>query len=119
MLAGATVLTHPTNRGYGAAIRTGIAEAKRLCAPAVVLMDADGQHRVEDVPDVVRPILDGDADVAVGSRFADGRTRRLASANLAEHGLTWLSNFGSGVKLSDSQSGMRAFSPLRTRRSAA
>jgi Glycosyl transferase family 2 len=110
-LAGATVISHSTNRGYGAAIRTGIAAAQELHASAVVLMDADGQHRVEDVPVVVRPILDGDADVAVGSRFADARTHVPPLRRVAQHGLTWLSNMGSGIKLSDSQSGMRAFSP--------
>jgi glycosyltransferase involved in cell wall biosynthesis len=110
-LAGATVITHPTNSGYGAALRTGLTAAQQLHALAVVLMDADGQHRVEDLRAVVRPILDDEADVTVGSRFADKRTRVPHVRRLAQHGLTWLSNVGSGVKLTDSQSGMRAFSP--------
>src|SRR5258708_28429859 len=74
-LAGAEVVSHPKNRGYGAAIQTGLAAAQGLNPRAVVLMDADGQHRYEDVRDLVRPILDDAADVAVGSRFADVRTR--------------------------------------------
>jgi len=110
-LAGARVVNHPSNRGYGAAIRTGLAAAKELNPPAVVLMDADGQHRVEDVPQVAQPVLDGQADVVVGSRFADARTRVPAVRRLAQHGLTWLSNVGSGVRLTDSQSGLRAFGP--------
>jgi glycosyltransferase involved in cell wall biosynthesis len=110
-LAGAQVISHPMNRGYGAAIQTGLAEAGKLEPRAVVLMDADGQHRVEDVVDLLRPILDDTADVAVGSRFADGRSRVPPMRRVAQHGLTWLSNFGSGVKLTDSQSGMRAFGP--------
>jgi glycosyltransferase involved in cell wall biosynthesis len=110
-LAGANVVIHPTNSGYGAAIRTGLTTAQTLDASAVVLMDADGQHRVEDLRDVVRPILDDEADVVVGSRFADGRTRVPHVRRIAQHGLTWLSNVGSGIKLTDSQSGMRAFSP--------
>jgi glycosyltransferase involved in cell wall biosynthesis len=110
-LAGAQVVSHPRNRGYGAAIRTGLAAAQELEPRAVVLMDADGQHRVEDVRDVVRPILDGEADVAVGSRFFDERTRVPRVRRVAQHGLTWLSNVASGVKLTDSQSGMRAFGP--------
>jgi glycosyltransferase involved in cell wall biosynthesis len=110
-LAGAQVISHPTNRGYGAAIRTGLAAAQKLDPRAVVLMDADGQHRVEDVCDLVRPILEDEADVAVGSRFADDRTRVPPMRKVAQHGLTWLSNVGSGVKLTDSQSGMRAFGP--------
>jgi glycosyltransferase involved in cell wall biosynthesis len=114
-LAGAQVVSHPKNRGYGAAIRTGLAAAQELEPRAVVLMDADGQHRFEDVRDLVRPILEGEADVAVGSRFVDGRTRVPPIRRVAQHGLTWLSNLGSGVKLTDSQSGMRAFGPRALR----
>ncbi len=110
-LAGGQVIDHASNRGYGAAIQTGLKAAQQLEPRAVVLMDADGQHRVEDVCDVLRPILDDDADVAVGSRFADGRTRVPPVRRVAQHGLTWLTNVGSGVKLTDSQSGMRAFGP--------
>ena len=110
-LAGARVVTHVANLGYGAAIRSGLEAARELTPRAVLLMDADGQHRVEDVPTVLRPIIAGEADVAVGSRFADQRTQVPPMRRLAQNGLTWLSNFGSGVKLTDSQSGMRAFSP--------
>ena len=110
-LAGAQVISHVGNHGYGAAIRTGLAAAQKLDPRAVVLMDADGQHRVEDVCDLVRPILEGEADVAVGSRFVDSRSQVPRMRKVAQHGLTWLSNVGSGVKLTDSQSGMRAFGP--------
>src|ERR671932_2046791 len=110
-LAGAQVFGHVGNRGYGAAIRTGLAAAQKLDPRAVVLMDADGQHRVEDVLDLVRPVLEDEADVAVGSRFVDNRTQVPRMRKVAQHGLTWLSNVGSGVKLTDSQSGMRAFGP--------
>jgi glycosyltransferase involved in cell wall biosynthesis len=110
-LAGAQVISHPTNRGYGAAIKTGLAAAQKLEPRAVVLMDADGQHRVEDVLDLVRPVVGDEADVAVGSRFADDRTQVPRMRRVAQHGLTWLTNVGSGVKLTDSQSGMRAFGP--------
>src|ERR671932_2067777 len=110
-LAGAQVINHIGNRGYGAAIRTGLAAAQKLDPRAVVLMDADGQHRVEDVIDLARPVLEDEADVAVGSRFVDNRTQVPRMRKVAQHGLTWLSNVGSGVKLTDSQSGMRAFGP--------
>jgi glycosyltransferase involved in cell wall biosynthesis len=110
-LAGARVVTHTTNLGYGAAIRSGLEVARELNPRAVVLMDADGQHRVEDVPVVLRPVIAGEADVAVGSRFADKRTQVPRLRRVAQNGLTWISNFGSGVKLTDSQSGMRAFGP--------
>ncbi|HEV7664195.1 MAG TPA: glycosyltransferase family 2 protein [Chloroflexota bacterium] len=110
-LAGADVVSHPKNRGYGAAIQSGLEAAQDLHPQAVVLMDADGQHRFEDVEALVQPILADEADVAVGSRFADARTRVPTVRRVAQHGLTWLTNVSSGVKLSDSQSGMRAFGP--------
>lgn len=110
-LAGARVVKHPENRGYGAAIQSGLQAAQQLDPRAVVLMDADGQHRVDDVADLVRPILDDAADIAVGSRFADDRTQVPRMRRVAQHGLTWLTNVGSGVKLTDSQCGMRAFGP--------
>jgi glycosyltransferase involved in cell wall biosynthesis len=114
-LAGATVVNHPVNRGYGAAIRTGLEAAARLNPAAVVLLDADGQHRIEDVPALLEPILDDAADVVVGSRFVDGRTRVPTVRRFAQHGLTLLTNAGSGVSLTDSQSGMRAFGPRAVR----
>jgi glycosyltransferase involved in cell wall biosynthesis len=114
-LAGAFVVSHTTNRGYGSAIRTGLEAAERLNPSAVVLLDADGQHRIEDVPALLEPIIDGTADVVVGSRFVDGRTRVPTVRRFAQHGLTLLTNAGSGVSLTDSQSGMRAFSPRALR----
>jgi glycosyltransferase involved in cell wall biosynthesis len=114
-LAGATLVSHPVNRGYGAAIRTGLETAARLNPAAVVLLDADGQHRIEDVPALLEPILDDAADVVVGSRFVDGRTRVPTVRRFAQHGLTLLTNAGSGVSLTDSQSGMRAFGPRAVR----
>jgi glycosyltransferase involved in cell wall biosynthesis len=114
-LAGATVVNHPVNRGYGAAIRTGLETVGRLNPAAVVLLDADGQHRIEDVPALLEPILDDAADVVVGSRFVDGRTRVPTVRRFAQHGLTLLTNAGSGVSLTDSQSGMRAFGPRAVR----
>jgi glycosyltransferase involved in cell wall biosynthesis len=110
-LAGARVISHPTNQGYGAAIRSGLAAAQEVHPRAVLLMDADGQHRAEDVREVIRPVLQDEADVSVGSRFADRRSHVPVVRRVAQHGLTWLSNVGSGVKLTDSQSGMRAFGP--------
>jgi glycosyltransferase involved in cell wall biosynthesis len=114
-LAGATVLNHEVNRGYGSAIRTGLEAAERLNPAAVVLLDADGQHRIEDVAVLLEPIADGSADVVVGSRFVDGRTRVPTVRRFAQHGLTLLTNAGSGVALTDSQSGMRAFGPRAMR----
>ncbi|MFC1703083.1 glycosyltransferase family 2 protein [Patescibacteria group bacterium] len=107
--AGAHVITHVMNRGLGAALGTGISEAFRRGADAVVTFDADGQHRAEDVPRMVAPIDAGGADVVIGCR-TDDRARMPAKrrfANWCGNALTFVL-FGIWVK--DSQSGLRAFS---------
>jgi hypothetical protein len=66
--AGATAVHLPLNRGGGAAVRTGYRLALQTGACVVVTMDADGQHQPSDLPGLVYPILEGDADVVNGSR---------------------------------------------------
>jgi polyprenyl-phospho-N-acetylgalactosaminyl synthase len=66
---GITVLKHVINRGQGAALKTGIDYALSQGADFIVTFDSDGQHRVEDVPAMLKPALRGDVDVTLGSRF--------------------------------------------------
>jgi len=107
--AGAELVSHFMNRGLGAALGTGIAAAVLAGAEIVVTFDADGQHRVEDIPRLIEPILRGRADAVIGCRTAErGRmpvSRR--AANWIGNALTYVL-FGLWVK--DSQSGLRAFS---------
>jgi len=65
---GATVARHVVNRGGGAALRTGYRLMVDAEAAIVVTLDADGQHLPSEMPDLVRPVLEGEADVAHGSR---------------------------------------------------
>ena len=65
-------LRHIVNRGQGAAIQTGIDFALRRGADYIVTFDADGQHRVEDVALLLAPVVGGECDVALGSRFLGG-----------------------------------------------
>jgi glycosyltransferase involved in cell wall biosynthesis len=67
--AGATVLRHPFNLGYGAGLQTGYKYALAAGADYVVQMDADGQHDPRDVPRLAAPILRGECDLVIGSRF--------------------------------------------------
>jgi len=67
--AGARVLRHPYNLGYGAALQTGFKYALECDAPWVVQMDADGQHLPAEVPALVARLAAGDCDIAIGSRF--------------------------------------------------
>lgn len=105
---GATVLRHAINLGQGAALQTGIEYAVRRGARHIVTFDADGQHSVEDIPELVAALATH--DVALGSRFlgkdAIGVTRRRrALLRIA----TSISNRLSGMKLTDAHCGLRAF----------
>lgn len=108
--AGALVVRHERNRGKGAAVNTAFREARRHNAAALVLLDGDGQHRGDDIGPVLRPILADEADVVVGSRFLGIKSAIPAYRQLGQHALTAATNVSSGVRLTDSQSGFRAFS---------
>ena len=70
--AGADVLTHLINRGQGAALKTGIEYIGEAYHPkSIVTFDADGQHQAQDIDSLVRPILRGDIDIVLGSRFIE------------------------------------------------
>lgn len=68
---GAVVVSHARNRGVGAAFRTGLAKATELGADILVTLDADGQFNPGDVPQLIEPILAGEADFVTASRFLD------------------------------------------------
>ena len=69
--AGATLLRHPFNLGYGAGLQTGYKYALQTGAPWVVQMDADGQHDPRDVKRLLEPIRAGVCDLVIGSRFLE------------------------------------------------
>jgi len=104
---GATVLKHSQNQGKGEALRTLFACALGLGADVVVVLDADGQHNPEEIPKLARPILDGEADLVIGSRFVKGASTDIPSYRIfGTRVINWLS----GKKVTDLQSGFRAFS---------
>lgn len=108
--AGATVLRHEHNRGKGEGVNTAFVEARRLGARCLVLIDGDGQHDPSEIPTIAASILAGEADMTVGSRFLDIKSDIPAYRKVGQHGLTMATNLSSGVRLTDSQSGFRAFS---------
>jgi len=67
--AGADVVTHLINLGYGAALETGYLYALKYGYEFIVQMDGDGQHLPDEVPQILAPVLDGGADIAIGSRY--------------------------------------------------
>jgi len=112
-LHGAVVLHHPVNRGLGAALRTGLRAAVEAGAEVVVYLDADLEYRPEDIPRIAGPILSGRADYVLGSRFLDAN--RDASAmrshrRIGNRAFTALLSLLAGRRISDGQTGMRAFS---------
>lgn len=108
--AGAQVVSHGQNRGKGAALNTGLELACQLGADVVVTFDGDGQHLPEELPRVILPVCNGEADLVVGSRYI-GATSHVPLLRVWGHRLfNILVNGLSGVALSDSQSGFRAFS---------
>lgn len=108
--AGAQVIQHAENSGKAAAVRTAFEQARRMQVEALVLIDGDSQHEPLEVERVLAPVLEGRADMVVGSRFAGVRSRIPGWRRVGQHTLTLATNLGSGVPVSDSQSGFRAFS---------
>jgi glycosyltransferase involved in cell wall biosynthesis len=109
--AGAAVVRHCTRRGLGAAVRTGLRAAVDMAPAAVVFCDADGEYRPEEVERLVAPILDGNADYVVGSRFAghiETMQRRRRAGNVV---LTAALSRLLHMPITDGQSGYRALSP--------
>jgi glycosyltransferase involved in cell wall biosynthesis len=105
-----TVLRHPINRGQGAALRTGIDQALALGADIIVTYDADGQHQVKDLKHMIEPVMKGQADITLGSRFL----RKSAGIPLLKRIYlkigTIIIFLMYGVKMTDSHNGLRALS---------
>ncbi len=108
---GAIVINHPRNLGYGASIRSIFQKANELDSDVLVTFDADGQHRIEDIEKIVEPILKKDADIVIGSRFLDGDNKDTPLyRKLGIKAITDITNTSLDMKLTDSQSGFRAYS---------
>lgn len=107
---GAIVINHPKNLGYGAAIRSIFLKAKELEPDILVTFDADGQHRIEDIQSVIEPIIKGEADIVIGSRFLDKNENIPTYRRLGISAITKVSNIATKQKITDSQSGFRAYS---------
>jgi glycosyltransferase involved in cell wall biosynthesis len=109
--AGALVVRHTVNQGKGVALNTGFLKARELNPDAIVTIDADGQHLPEEIPLVTAPILAGEADIVIGSRYLEQKSDVPVQRVLGHQVFNFVTNQASGVPLTDSQSGFRAFSP--------
>ncbi|MFC1864229.1 glycosyltransferase family 2 protein [Chloroflexota bacterium] len=108
--AGALVINHSSNRGYGESIKSCFEAAKTNGADILVILDGDGQHIPEELPHVLDPILNKEADLVIGSRFLGENHSMPRYRRFGINVITWLYNLGSKVKVSDAQSGLRAYS---------
>ncbi|PJF28448.1 MAG: glycosyltransferase family 2 protein [Phototrophicales bacterium] len=109
--AGAVVVRHEVNKGKGVALNTGFLKAKEYTPEVVITLDGDWQHMPEEMALVAAPILEGGADIVVGSRYLEKSSDVPVQRVIGHWGFTSLTNIVSGVSLTDSQSGYRAFSP--------
>jgi Glycosyltransferases involved in cell wall biogenesis len=106
--AGYSVATHPVNRGQGDALRTGFTIALARGDDVVVTMDADGQHRPDELPALLRPILAGEADYVQGSRFLGRYDDAGGSRETGIRLFTRVVNLLSGAGVTDCTNGFRA-----------
>ncbi|MBN1137156.1 MAG: glycosyltransferase family 2 protein [Anaerolineae bacterium] len=108
--AGAHVVEHGANRGPGAAARSCLQAGRDLDADVLVTLDGDGQHNPDEIPDVIAPVLTGEADLVIGSRFLGRANNVAAYRRFGINVITWLYNVGAKVQISDGQSCFRAYS---------
>jgi len=109
---GAKVIRHERNMGKGEALKSLFKEALNLKPKVVVTIDADGQHSPDEIPRLIEPVLKGEADIVVGSRYLPSG-KYLDIPLYRRLGLYFINKLSikvGGVKVRDAQSGFRAFS---------
>jgi len=107
--AGAKVIKHKTNQGAGAATRTAFEAAKRSHADILVTLDGDGQHNPDEIPQLLAPIINEEADLVIGSRFLTPNPQQMPKyRKFGIDVITFLYNFGSKARVSDAQCCFRA-----------
>lgn len=107
---GAIVITHKRNLGYGAAIASLFGKALEMKAEIVVTLDADEQHDPKEIPLVIQPIIDNQADIVIGSRFLADKEKHISSyRKVGIKTITKIANVVAESDVTDSQSGFRAY----------
>jgi glycosyltransferase involved in cell wall biosynthesis len=108
VLAGADLVKHEYNMGKGKALKSGFNAAKG--AEIILTCDGDGQHKAVDIPKVLKPIIDGEADIVIGSRYIYGDEKNTpAYRRIGQNVLDKATNINAKTNITDSQSGFRAF----------
>lgn len=106
----------PLNLGIGRAVQAGLQLAVQLRADVALQLDGDGQHPAEQIPNIVEPVLAGETDVAVGSRYVSGAGGNVSSGlrQMGTYLFSGLLRALIGVRILDTTSGFRAFSAEAT-----
>ena len=97
------------NKGLAPAFRLGLETALEMGADIIVNTDADFQYDQKQIPDLIRPILDGEADIVLGSRFKGWIEHMPIQKRIGNKIATWVTRIASGYPVSDAQTGFRAF----------
>ena len=100
------ILYHDINQGKGAALKTGFNE---ISGNIAIVQDADFEYDPMEIPSVVKPIIEKEADVVYGSRFLKKEYKGYKQNQLANRVLTGLSNFMTGLKVTDMETCYKAF----------
>ena len=108
--AGATVVSHKTNQGYGAAISTLFDYCRKNNAEIMVTLDGDGQHNPDQIPDLINVIIKHNVDVVIGSRSLKDDKNLPSYRKTGIKIITSTINSATNLKVTDSQSGFRAYS---------
>lgn len=110
--AGAKVIRHLVNKGYGSAIKTLFNAAKESGADIMLTIDSDGQHNPDQIPSIIEPILKNQADIVIGSRFlVKGDSEKVPMyRTIGIKTITKLAQMVSYGDITDAQSGFRAYS---------
>jgi len=106
---GAEVIRHERNLGYGAALTSLFRRAREVDADVMVVLDADGQHDPDEIPRLIKPVLDGESDIVSGSRFLSEENDIPSYRRWGINRITKLANFTSYEGITDAQSGFRAY----------
>jgi len=108
---GVFVLRHLINRGQGASLKTGIDFVlKRGRGDIIITFDADGQHQASEIKEIIDPIIKGECQVALGSRFLDKKSEIPIFRKFILKTATFFSRFFLKLKITDVHNGFRAFS---------
>jgi glycosyltransferase involved in cell wall biosynthesis len=106
---GAEVIRNRSACGYGAALSLLFERAAQIGPDIMVTLDADGQHNPDDIPILTKPILDQQADIVIGSRFLSRNRAARAYRKFGISLITRMTATATGIKLTDAQSGFRAY----------